>query len=131
MLLCAGAGPPATGLWLAGVPQPGHGRLSGRSLTQDDLALALISYQNDTGLRGNNVCRLCRNIPWRERYSAIRHVIWFALGRCPPPPGASALALGLGYVASPGSCRASLAKRGTWHPRRLKPACGSGYFGEG
>jgi urea transport system permease protein len=65
------------------------------------LALALYLFQNDSGLRGNNGLSGLQNLPGLGGTSQDLVSIWFFW--------ASALALGLGYLASPGSCRASSA----------------------
>ncbi len=56
------------------------------------LALALYLFQNDSGLRGNNGLSGLQNIPGLEAAGQDRLSVWFFW--------ASALALGLGYLAA-------------------------------
>ncbi|MEM9317522.1 MAG: urea ABC transporter permease subunit UrtC [Pseudomonadota bacterium] len=56
------------------------------------LALSLYLFQNDTGLRGNNGLSGLQNIPGLESVGQARLSVWFLW--------ASAVALGLGYVAA-------------------------------
>jgi urea transport system permease protein len=56
------------------------------------LALSLYLFQNDSGLRGNNGLSGLQNIPGAEAIGQERLSVWFFW--------ASALALGLGYVAA-------------------------------